>query len=86
MVDRLRPGVIGQSFGFGEDIDRVILTARHEGASIDDVQEFPFFVFITIPSGEIRNLSSPIRSDDLRIIAWGELYRTFEDARNHRFG
>jgi hypothetical protein len=86
MVAHVTPAIIGQDFGFGEDIDNVILTARHAENPVDDIQAFPCFVFITIPSGEMRRLSTPIRSDDLRIIAWGELYRSADDARNHRFG
>jgi hypothetical protein len=39
----------------------------------------------TIPR-EHDDLQSPIRSDDLEIIGWGELYRTREDAERHAFG
>ncbi|MDQ1744141.1 MAG: hypothetical protein QOE23_2480, partial [Pseudonocardiales bacterium] len=83
---RLRPAVIGQDFNRGSDIETVILSARHEGASLDPVNEFPCFVFITIPRGGNDALESPVRSDDLEIIGWGELYRTREDAERHAFG
>ncbi len=82
---RLSPAVIGQDFNRQGDIEVVILTPRHEGASIDPVNEFPCFVFITIPR-EHEVLQSPIRSDDLEIIGWGELYRTRADAESHAFG
>lgn len=82
---RLSPAVVGQDFNRAEDIERVILSPRHEGASIDPISEFPCFVFITIPR-QHETLQSPIRSDDLEIIGWGELYRTHEDAELHRFG
>jgi hypothetical protein len=82
---RLSPTVIGQDFNRPADIETVILTPRHEGASLDPVKEFPCFVFITIPR-ERNVLQSPIRSDDLEIIGWGELYRTRADAANHAFG
>jgi len=84
-VASLRPGFPGQDFGIGEDIDTVYLTARFEGASIDRIDKFPYFVFIAIPSGRKVMLSSPIRKDDLQVIAWGELYRTFDDARYRKF-
>jgi hypothetical protein len=81
----LVPPVIGQDFNRAADIDRVILTARHEDAAIDPVSEFPCFVFIAI-SRDHDGITSPIRSDDLEIIGWGELYRTRQDAASHSFG
>jgi hypothetical protein len=82
---RLEPGVVGQDFDRGSDIFTVILSARHEGASVDPVTEFPCFVFITIPRPGSGQLETPIRSDDLEIIGWGELYRTRSDAERHAF-
>lgn len=82
---RLSPTVIGQEFNRPSDIETVILTSRHEGASINPVSEFPCFVFITIPRKH-DVLQSPIRSDDLEIIGWGELYRTRKDAESHVLG
>lgn len=83
---RLAPGVVGQEFNRDSDVDTVILSTRHEGASIDPVTDFPCFVFVTIPRAGFDVLESPIRSDDLEIIGWGELYRTREDAERHAFG
>ena len=78
------PPLIGQDFERG-DIDSVLLTARHEGVTVDPVSEFPCFVFVAIPIDD-RDLVSPVRSDELEIIGWGELYRTQHDAENHIFG
>ncbi len=86
LVGDLAPAVIGQDFGRGEDIRRVVLTARHEGVQIDPIVEFPCFVHISLPDAGTEELRTPIRADDLRIIGWGELYRTAEDARTHDFG
>lgn len=85
-VARLSPGVIGQDFNHASDIDTVVLSPRHEGVSVDPVSEFPCFVFITIPREGYEALQSPVRSDDLEIIGWGELYRTQDDAERHAFG
>lgn len=82
---RLSPGVIGQDFNRAADIETVILSARHEGSSLDPVSEFPCFVFITIPRRGYDLVESPVRSDDLEIIGWGELYRTHDDAERHSF-
>ncbi len=85
LLGDLDPAVIGQDFGRGEDIRRVVLAARHEGVDIDRIEEFPCFVHIALPGAGMENLRTPIRSDDLQIIGWGELYRTAEDARAHKF-
>lgn len=82
----LHPGVSGQDFDYPDDIDTVILTTRHEGASISPIEEYPCFVFICVPRSRFGNIQTPIRADDLQIIGWGELYRTHADAANHVFG
>jgi hypothetical protein len=86
VVARLSPPVVGQDFNRASDIETVILSPRHEDVSIDPVSEFPCFVFIAIPRDGYEVLQSPIRSDDLEIIGWGELYRTRDDAERHAFG
>ena len=83
---RLDPGVVGQEFDRDSDIVNVVLSARHEGTSVDPVSEFPCFVFIAIPRAGFDRLKTPIRSDDLQVIGWGELYRTRADAERHAFG
>lgn len=85
-VADINPVVIGQDFGLGgRDISTVILAARHAETSVDAIDKFPFFVFIAIPAKADMSLSTPIRQDDLQIIGWGELYRSADDAANHRF-
>jgi hypothetical protein len=81
----VQPGVPGQDFGFAEDITTVVLAARFEGDSIDHIEKLPLFVFITIPSEGRGMPSSPLRADDLQIIGWGELYRSADDAAQHKF-
>ncbi len=81
---QIDPPIIGQDFNRGTDIDSVYLAARHEGVTVDPVSEFPCFVFVAIAVDD-RVLASPIRTDDLEIIGWGELYRTHHDAEHHVF-
>ncbi len=84
---KLSPPIIGQNFGFGgNDIEYVVLTHRHEGEPVYPIKNFPCFVFVCcLESGERTDELKSVRSDDLKILAWGELYRTEEDARNHKF-
>jgi hypothetical protein len=85
VVAQIEPPVIGQDFNRPGDLATVILVPRHQGVSIDPISEFPCFVHVTI-AREGYKLRSPIRSDDLEIIGWGELYLTYHDAANHVFG
>lgn len=50
------------------------------------VVSFPFFVFIARALNDNIQDSEVISKDNLQIVAWGELYRTKEDADEHRFG
>jgi hypothetical protein len=83
-VATIQPAVSGGDFSRSDDISSVVLAARFEGVSIDKIVEFPCFVFVAIPS-RVESFSSPIRKDNLQIIGWGELYRSAEDARLHKF-
>lgn len=83
---RISPPVSLPEYNLADDIDTLVLVSRHEGQDIFAIQEFPFFVFIARPL--IDNIQSRdiIFKDDLQILAWGELYRTKQDADDHRFG
>lgn len=83
----ITPPVIGQPYGWGDrDISTVVLTPRHEGSTIDPISDFPLFVHIAIPHNADARIESPVDVSALQVIAWGELYRTAEDAEQHRFG
>ena len=82
----LRPPAPGQDLGRPGEVAEVVLTTRHEGASISPIDAFPCFVFIAVPRSGPGTLSSPLRQDDLEILAWGELYRSKEDAAAKTFG
>ncbi|KID31943.1 hypothetical protein [Prauserella rugosa] len=66
-----------------DDVDQLILAARFEGATVDPIDAFPCFVFIARPLIDVTDVSQ-INTDDVRVVAWGELYRTAEDAEHRR--
>lgn len=74
------PTMVGQDFDQADDISQVILVARHEGVPLDPVTEYPGFVAIAVAREGYEAVQTPIRSDDLTVIGWGELYRTQDDA------
>ena len=85
LVVELHPPVIGQDLGFGEDLSRFVVTARFEGDDVSQIDSFPFFVYICLPRAGRPGLPEPLRAADLDVVAWGELYRTGEDAAAHTF-
>lgn len=82
---RLDPPVVGQDFGSGQDLDQFVVAARHEGGTLFPVSEFPLFVFVGLLRDGVAG-AAEISTADVQVIGWGELYRTAEDARAHRFG
>lgn len=87
LVASIDPPVVGQDFGRAEDIDVVLLAARHEGQTVDPVSEFPCFVHIAIAKDPATAaLTTPVHASDLNTSGWGELYRSADDAALHRFG
>lgn len=84
IVATIDPPVVGQDLGRSDDVTTVLLVARHAGHPVDPIESFPCFVHIAI-ADDTGSLETPVRADRLRTIGWGELYRTAEDAREHRF-
>ena len=65
--------------------DFAIITARHENYDVINISYFPTFVYVTVLKKKAYENIEKITSKDLLIIGIGELYRTFEDAKNHKF-
>ena len=79
------PPIPGEPFGVATDIQQVVLANRHEGERLSLIDEFPCFVHVARPlSNDIEERDS-ISVDDVENFAWGELYRSHEDAASHRF-
>jgi hypothetical protein len=67
---RVDPPVIGQSFGFGEDLTRVVITPRFVGDDLTTEVELPAYVrvFVPLPDGTTS------------YAAWAELVATRSEA------
>lgn len=83
---RVSPAVSLQEYNLADDVDTLVLVSRHEGQDITAIQTFPFFVFIALSLIDSIQSREIISKDDLQVLAWGELYRTTQDADEHRFG
>lgn len=82
---RLDPGFDGFSLGLRGEINEVFLTARHTIDWSTKSLRFPIFVYICACSGGFQKAREELVKEDLVILAIGELYRSMDDAKNHRF-
>jgi len=76
------PPVPMGAFGLTVALDELVLSARHEGHDLFPIKEFPCFVFV---ARLLTNAETNIEAKDVQILAWGEVYRTSEDAATHHF-
>ena len=65
--------------------DYVIITLRHEGYDIKNITYFPTFVYVTVLKNKDYDLIEEIVADDLITIGRGELYKTYDRAKNNIF-
>jgi hypothetical protein len=58
----------------------VVVAARHHGASLFPVSEWPLAVFIAVPANGGFD-AERFDDADLEVVAWGELYPSEDDAK-----
>lgn len=87
LIVRVDPPVIGQYFDQGTDVSVFALVARSEGQSVTHIRHYPCSVHIAKlrRSDRLYTNDPPINVSDLYVVAWGDLYRTRDDAETHRF-
>jgi hypothetical protein len=81
LVVKIDPPLLGQKYGTGSrDLDVVVLAARHQGASLFPVTEWPTAVHVARPLVDpaLLNVLAP---EHLDLIAWAEIYPSDERAR-----
>lgn len=65
--------------------NQIILTARHENYNIMDISYFPTFVYVTTLNKGTYEDVKKVKAKDLIVFGVGELYRNYDDAKNHKF-
>ncbi len=74
------PSLIGQAYGRGEEnVSQLILASRHLDFSIFSIKNWPSYVHVAIALVELSEFNYSISEDQMRLIAWGELYKFKED-------
>jgi len=77
LLIRAEPPVLSDSEE--ETSDEVIITTRHEGASLFPITQWPVYVYVAVPKTPIAD-SERIDAEGLRTVAWAELYPTWAAA------
>lgn len=66
----------------GRDLGMVIVATRHQENSLFPVDKWPVFIHVVEALIAQPDLRESVNADELRSIAWAELYRSAEDARD----
>lgn len=77
---RIAPPVIGQPFGVGNDLEDLVLSPRHQGASLSPPTDFPTAVQVYIARSPDVLRARSFEVKDVEMAAWCEIYRTEEAA------
>jgi hypothetical protein len=81
MLIRIEPALVGQGFGLGDkDIFDLIISPRFDGGSLFPITEWPNHVYVARILDEEIMKTLVIRSDQAELIAWGMLFKTFDEA------
>ena len=78
----LEPAIIGQNYGLGgTDISEVVLVPRLVGESLAPIIRWPVSVHVARPLVGDLAKKGTISDDEIKLIAWAEVWPTEEDAR-----
>lgn len=85
LLIRVAPPLIGQRHGLKDrDPDILIVATRHHGDSLFPIKHWPVFVHIMLPRVAQPQAKNNIAEDEYELIAWGELYKSEQDARRKK--
>lgn len=85
LLIRVAPPLVGQKYGMGaKDVEYLIVATRHNGDSLFPIENWPVHVHVARLLKEPPEEQNELREEDIEAIAWAELYRSEEDARERR--
>ena len=80
LLVRIDPPIIAEGAA-RRMIDLVLLAARHEGASLFPITQWPVCVYVLQPLIDDIETRAEIAREEFQIIAWAEVYETEDRAR-----
>lgn len=85
MLCDISPSLDGSKYSVdGGNISQLVFASRHENYSLFPVKTWPSYVHVAV--SETRNLinSFDLKASDIKLIAWGELYKEYSDIENKK--
>jgi hypothetical protein len=83
MLIEIEPPLDGQRFGRDSDISSLIVSSRHQGQTLFPVSEWPSYVYVARILDSAVLSSRTFTGDQVELIAWGVLFRTWDEAVDH---
>ncbi|HYD34965.1 MAG TPA: hypothetical protein VD999_02765 [Vitreimonas sp.] len=82
LLVKVEPPLVGQGYGLGgKDVDTLLIIPRHVGASLFPINEWPLYVHVAlVPLDRINQ--NTFSKEEIKPIAWAELYPTWESAKS----
>ena len=81
LLIKINPPLLGQKYGLGDnDINFVVVATRHQGGSLFPINQWPVYVHVAILLMDYSTIVGILQDDQIKPIAWAELYLTEEDA------
>lgn len=65
----------------GDNIDKIVLTVRFAGNTLFPINEWPMNVYVCKVLNEETINTDAVSVDDLKIILWGSLFKSFDEAK-----
>ena len=79
------PPVIGQACGLGgEDMYHLLLATRWQGQTLWPISQWPTHTYLLRPLSKSAVDQMEIEENQAKLIDWGELHRTYEQANRNR--
>ena len=79
------PVVAEQNLRFeGYRRDLAVITPRHRDVSLSPITEWPVYVYIAVPIVNDVQERVAFDLDEVKVIAWGELYESEDAAREKK--
>ena len=82
LLVKVDPPIVGEGL-VGSSVDHVLLAARHKGASLFPISEWPTSVHVIRPSISNFAVRSNLSDGEFESIAWAEVYQSEEQARRN---
>ena len=83
MLCDINPSLNGSKYSLdNKKIDQLVFSSRHKNYSLFPIPTWPAYVHIAIAEKNNLTNSFDLKESDIKLIAWGELYKEYSDIKN----